>query len=218
MRKGFTLIELLVVIAIIAILAAILFPVFARAREKARQASCQSNLKQIALAAKMYGSDYDECLTPCQLGIAGVFPFYMWSNLLQPYVKNTQLVICPSRSDGNYTGGGGNSSAPAPGGPYPYCIAVAPNWVKTNYTPNYCISNGNRTAVKEATLIRPAESIEYADGTCPNAQPTNPAAGGCYGIDATRHNEGCNCSFYDGHVKWYKDTNIGLGNRLWANN
>jgi prepilin-type N-terminal cleavage/methylation domain-containing protein len=60
-RKGFTLIELLVVIAIIAILAAILFPVFARAREKARQTSCVSNLKQVALASLMYTQDYDEC-------------------------------------------------------------------------------------------------------------------------------------------------------------
>jgi prepilin-type N-terminal cleavage/methylation domain-containing protein/prepilin-type processing-associated H-X9-DG protein len=217
-RKAFTLIELLVVIAIIAILAAILFPVFARAREKARQASCGSNLKQLALASKMYGQDYDECLTPCQVGaVAGVAPFYMWNTLLQPYVKNTQIFICPSRMDGNYTGGGAGTSG-TPGGPYPYCISVAVGWFKTNYTPNYCISRGNATVVKEAVLIRPAESIEYADGTCPNAQPTNPGAGNCYGIDATRHNEGANCSFYDGHVKWYKNTNIGLGNRLWANN
>jgi prepilin-type N-terminal cleavage/methylation domain-containing protein len=63
MRKGFTLIELLVVIAIIAILAAILFPVFARAREKSRQASCTSNLKQILLADAMYTQDYDEVHT-----------------------------------------------------------------------------------------------------------------------------------------------------------
>jgi len=68
-RKGFTLIELLVVIAIIAILAAILFPVFAKAREKARQASCQSNLKQITLAFLMYASDYDEA-----------YPIFNWGN------------------------------------------------------------------------------------------------------------------------------------------
>ncbi len=87
MRKhGFTLIELLVVIAIIAILAAILFPVFARAREKARQASCQSNLKQIGLAWAMYVQDYDEILPPRS-------KYYM---CLDPYIKNTQIWKCPS--------------------------------------------------------------------------------------------------------------------------
>jgi len=92
MRKGFTLIELLVVIAIIAILAAILFPVFARAREKARQASCLSNLKQIGLASVMYAQDYDE-----RFVIYRYPDPYFWPDKLQPYIKNTQVMVCPSR-------------------------------------------------------------------------------------------------------------------------
>jgi prepilin-type N-terminal cleavage/methylation domain-containing protein len=90
MRKGFTLIELLVVIAIIAILAAILFPVFAKAREKARQASCASNLKQIALAILWYAQDYDERTQGYQGGVGS------WHLLIEPYVKNTQVFACPS--------------------------------------------------------------------------------------------------------------------------
>ncbi|MBC7289450.1 MAG: DUF1559 domain-containing protein, partial [Armatimonadetes bacterium] len=88
MRKGFTLIELLVVIAIIAILAAILFPVFARAREKARQASCMSNLKQLALAMLMYAQDYDENL-PLSLTAPGDWWNDTWKARISPYVKNT---------------------------------------------------------------------------------------------------------------------------------
>jgi prepilin-type N-terminal cleavage/methylation domain-containing protein/prepilin-type processing-associated H-X9-DG protein len=109
-RSGFTLIELLVVIAIIAILAAILFPVFSKAREKARQAACQSNLKQISMAMRMYTQDYDE-----------KYPFHNWSNGLSypynmsgvndwttdaakpnwpkamlPYMKNEEALLCPS--------------------------------------------------------------------------------------------------------------------------
>jgi prepilin-type N-terminal cleavage/methylation domain-containing protein len=99
MKRGFTLIELLVVIAIIAILAAILFPVFARAREKARQSSCQSNLKQLSLGVLMYMQDYD-----------GRSPFgwttyegntalaYRWRDAIQPYIKNTQILVCPSNA------------------------------------------------------------------------------------------------------------------------
>src|SRR5688572_18777417 len=86
-KQGFTLIELLVVIAIIAILAAILFPVFARARENARRASCQSNLKQIGLGIAQYSQDYDEKLTPCydSQTSASSLP---WQSLIQPYVKS----------------------------------------------------------------------------------------------------------------------------------
>src|SRR5688572_20280773 len=109
-RKGFTLIELLVVIAIIAILAAILFPVFAQAREKARQASCMSNLRQIGLAMMQYTQDSDDTLFPwLQFGgswlnfwdgrvefAAGPPKFEPGQGLLQPYMKNTQIQDCPT--------------------------------------------------------------------------------------------------------------------------
>jgi prepilin-type N-terminal cleavage/methylation domain-containing protein len=92
---GFTLIELLVVIAIIAILAAILFPVFSRAREKARQASCLSNLKQIGQAAHQYAQDYDEKWPPVRRGGFGS-PAFNWQQILIPYTKNDQIFRCPS--------------------------------------------------------------------------------------------------------------------------
>ena len=108
-RRGFTLIELLVVIAIIAILAAILFPVFARAREKARQASCTSNLKQIGLAIHMYADDYDMLLP-----LANQYPaepppddayHQGWpgiDDVLEPYTKNRQIFRCPSDKDNTW--------------------------------------------------------------------------------------------------------------------
>ena len=103
LKRGFTLIELLVVIAIIAILAAILFPVFARARENARRASCQSNLKQIGLAYAQYTQDYDEKYTISQQG-GSTYTLYTngprmtWDLTLQPYLKSYQIMTCPSDS------------------------------------------------------------------------------------------------------------------------
>lgn len=124
MRKsnGFTLIELLVVIAIIAILASILFPVFARARENARRSSCLSNIKQLGLAMMQYTQDHDEKLAPLLIdhGAAGAYILpngqpsprsaMMWYHMLYPYMKNIQIMNCPSESrvkwtDGTYTGG-----------------------------------------------------------------------------------------------------------------
>jgi prepilin-type N-terminal cleavage/methylation domain-containing protein len=122
-RAGFTLIELLVVIAIIAILAAILFPVFARARENARRASCQSNLKQIGLGFMQYSQDYDERMPAAAIsyGSGNNVPFpsnpsasgatHLWWHMVFPYVKSTQIYICPSTTttwNGNYypTGAG----------------------------------------------------------------------------------------------------------------
>jgi prepilin-type N-terminal cleavage/methylation domain-containing protein len=97
-RRGFTLIELLVVIAIIAILAAILFPVFARARDAARKTQCVSNLKQLGTAILMYAQDYDESLVPVQTGVCQQPDSYSWGDLVQPYAKNTGLLWCPSNS------------------------------------------------------------------------------------------------------------------------
>src|ERR1700760_715372 len=93
--KAFTLIELLVVIAIIAILAAILFPVFAQAREKARAISCLSNLKQIGTGMMMYTQDYDENLCPPFVGATGPNA-QTWDRLVQPYLKNTAITQCPN--------------------------------------------------------------------------------------------------------------------------
>jgi len=133
-RRGFTLIELLVVIAIIAILAAILFPVFAQAREKARQAACMSNMKQIGLALQQYQSDYDGMFPPSQLPSSGLN--ISWPTMSFPYVKNEGVFVCPSGEPGLVSRdlGGGVTQT--------YCGIT-----DTNYQPNMFNQYGDGTSI-----------------------------------------------------------------------
>src|ERR1044071_7807992 len=100
MRRAFTLIELLVVIAIIAVLAAILFPVFAQARESARAIACISNSHQLAIASYMYTQDWNETIPPASN--YGADPPVIWSQSLVPYIGNEQIFICPSSANAKY--------------------------------------------------------------------------------------------------------------------
>ena len=128
-KSAFTLIELLVVIAIIAILAAILFPVFATARDKARQASCISNVKQISLGILMYAQDYDE-IFPLEANETGSDKYiydYTWVNYTQPYVKNLQVFICPSgKMSAPLSGAGPESNSGQPYSGVDYDPSVNP--------------------------------------------------------------------------------------------
>ncbi len=200
-RRGFTLIELLVVIAIIAILAAILFPVFARAREKARQANCQSNLKQIGLGILMYAQDYDELTTPTYMYNPWGSNLLWWEDLIQPYTKNYQLVICPSANPGwAYT----YARPPWPGVPNPLMWSYTANNNGGNQAPVPMPSQGGTALAKIADvagtiLICESTNRELWDYTRTDAF----AADGTGDIDR-RHNDGCNWLFADGHVKFMK--------------
>ncbi len=221
-RSGFTLIELLVVIAIIAILAAILFPVFAQAREKARQTSCLSNIKQIGLATVMYVQDYDETF-PMNLyfgqgGPAGMclFPSYM---ALIPYEKNVQIYQCPSAPEAiDFPTVLANISFP------PEC-PTSPPLKYLSYFPNYSLidwgdpsnifgPNNGRPVKTLAEVAYPVETSTFYDstGTLPDAyfgmmdEPVQP-----------RHASMLNASFVDGHSKvvrakpWTDSTGKQLG-------
>ena len=216
MKRGFTLIELLVVIAIIAILAAILFPVFARAREKARQSSCQSNLKQLALAWLMYAQDYDEVTMPIRQGIGdqGAGCNQWWfdrtTGFLVPYTKNWQIQICPSDAATLY-GGGTN---------YGYNYRLVSNAQGRN-PPVGCYSQGGRALARFAT---PAETGIFGDANnCPYAGNGNVPEFGGYrpagynhcGRVAARHNNQANVAYADGHVKSQDLSRFAPGTTLW---
>ena len=211
-RSGFTLIELLVVIAIIAILAAILFPVFARAREKARQSSCSSNLKQVGLGFMMYVQDYDEKLptqaTKCWgQPLLAMIPIYVRVN---PYIKNWQVWACPSASQ-DY--GCANHSA------HYFAVndAITYGLVPANFQLSYVWSEDLDANVRALSVYQsPASTFLLGDGNAfPRAGAVafpNVCGGDCNAdrqIDAnTRHNGGSNIVFVDGHVKWVNARNI----------
>jgi len=225
-RHGFTLIELLVVIAIIAILAAILFPVFAQAREKARQASCQSNLKQIGLAVRMYSQDYDERFptgnNPDNNTCAGVVYRNGWrgwiGNGLFPYIKNVQVFLCPSRGSGWGLVNADASGAPCPNAFFNYA----------NYSYNYL--GTSYAGQMEGQIVRSAEVFLFWDSNnrwtdcapmstcgiyinrdiCWYLGPARTGGNcGSQRLDLTSwHNMGNNYLFADGHVKWSKWDNM----------
>ena len=191
-RKGFTLIELLVVIAIIAILAAILFPVFARAREKARQTSCLSNIKQIALAITMYASDYDETYASTALDYPGHFTtsYTYWMELFQPYTSNWQLFVCPSDKVPSTT-------SQLTGETLPNCTSNA-------YTMNQCF--GWRQGGPSVGKIKePASIITISEGIYLTTRPFWWTYGPGHYFLAPRHNSGINNAFADGHAKWMSE-------------
>ncbi len=210
-RRGFTLIELLVVIAIIAILAAILFPVFARAREKARQASCQSNEKQLALAMLMYVQDYDERL-PMRWVERGSDDIYI-PDMIYPYVKNAQIFECPSKAYtySLYLGEATRSSKPlsygwlggSPSHPGASATAACSVCGRT-CSQNYHCFDGYR-AVKLAVLQAPANTLMIHEGFsvgCPDYDNGNHTFCDRTATPAYQtHNGMNNYAFMDGHVK-----------------
>ena len=221
--RAFTLIELLVVIAIIAILAAILFPVFAQAREKARQASCQSNLKQIGNGWMMYCQDYDE-VTPMNAWTTEgrgsgwrAIAFYR----IQPYVKNEQVMQCPSDSalwlnwddhDRPQDADPGTPQSPRPG----------VHWMTGSY--GYNSWAGYVRGVKMASMARPAEMFVAFDASYFYSSEnhrqyftwTKEQRDWHYGFEA-RHNTMLNMLYADGHVKTLRCGQVfPCGRREWS--
>jgi len=196
-RQGFTLIELLVVIAIIAILAAILFPVFARAREKARQTSCLSNVKQMTLGFLMYAQDYDEYMSPRYYRIdPAVAGGPHWPQLIEPYVKNNQVYQCPSARANSYGYNDGTlayrSLADA--------IRPAELVILCDVKRAWNASGGLSWALR---VGRPSQFSN------PPLIPDNddddmPLEGDTAYVGRARglHNGGANVGFLDGHAKW----------------
>lgn len=209
-RNAFTLIELLVVIAIIAILAAILFPVFARARENARRASCQSNLKQIGLGIAQYTQDYDEKLPYIEnesSPVGGQFASdnTYWADGIQPYVKSTQIFLCPSsRRD--------NSAPPLGGGTKPTDATCNFHYAPARWNARAALwvqyyGHGAPTALSEVNS--PADTLSVGDRSDVQGymiQPDLNLGVGVtnYGRASDIHLAGGNWLFADGHVKWLR--------------
>jgi len=214
-QRGFTLIELLVVIAIIAILAAILFPVFAKAREKARQISCVSNTKQLGLGVQMYVQDYDGTY-PVMSSPSSTSPRRRWPDHVYPYVRNEQLFLCPS--------------APVSMRGKTFAHDSTKQYGGYGYNYQYLGNSRFPFAATDAEIKAPAETIALADtngtdGTTKAGQytidpPVTSSRGSgnstgyygagaecgasCRSTPAERHNEQVSVGFADSHAKAMK--------------
>lgn len=242
--RGFTLIELLVVIAIIAILAAILFPVFAQAREKARQTQCLSNMKQLGLAVNMYRTDWDDYYplennsVPMLAGFWEDISFKdtWWNQVILPYIKNTRLFICP-------TSGKKAMTTADVGRP-------DLNFFTSSYTPNcYVVKKYGETVVTDSSFERPSEIMMMMEW---NYLPYSGGASDFYNMRYpvmaqadmewmilhsrwiasqglsrdpsglgvnwwVYHNGGANYNMADGHAKFYKPGHVAFSKARDAN-
>ncbi len=193
-RTAFTLIELLVVIAIIAILAAILFPVFAKAREKARQTSCLSNLKQIGLAVQQYAQDYDETY-PIVREDTGTGAQIDWRQEIYPYTKSVQMLACPSNPvHDNYFGGDGNG-VDNPLVPHSYGWTTAGG----GWPNGFSYANGTTSSL--ASVQYPASTLMIGENTNNNTD----LCAWCFQGNLFCHGGAMsNYAFADGHAKAMK--------------
>jgi len=238
--SGFTLIELLVVIAIIAILAAILFPVFAQAREAARKAACQSNEKQWGTAIMMYTQDYDETFPkPCYMDGAALrqsFSGAGWAGVCQPYVKNTGIGKCgsdiPATLPGLFTisyAMNHNIGSGAGPGASPYtanATSIAALQAPASTVPLMEVTGANATLDKTPELWGPSQPLSPVGGVYQPNNATNgiqqpvpkyatgwnfPAPSALPYFGPGRHSEGANYLMADGHVKFLKPSAVSYG-------
>jgi prepilin-type N-terminal cleavage/methylation domain-containing protein/prepilin-type processing-associated H-X9-DG protein len=208
-RKAFTLIELLVVIAIIALLAAILFPVFARARENARKSSCLNNLKQIGVGISQYVQDYDETFMESRPSGVAASGTVAWHVVVMPYIKSTQIFKCPSNTiTGNMMG--------TPGTPAPVVPAIPRSYI-CNGRPH-----GTDGPIRQGSFVNLAD-IGKSSQVIAVLEVNNRSDPEYWENDMNNNNywfknhlDQSNFLFVDGHVKAFEPTRTISPVNMWA--